>query len=128
MQEIFSQMVRVEKSGHGFEATVERIKNAAEKNGWKVTGILDLRESLGVNVCIIEICNAEYAGSALKKPETRWVGAMMPCRFAVAENPDGVYVYTMNMELFAKAVAGELSDVFRRIAEDDHNILSDALG
>ncbi|WP_297071448.1 DUF302 domain-containing protein [Thermococcus sp.] len=128
MQEFFSQMVEVERSGHGFEETVERIKEAAEKNGWKVTGVLDVRESLGINVCIVEICNSKYAGRALKKPETRWVAAMMPCRFAVAENPDGVYVYAMNMGLFAGAVEGELSEVFKGISEEDRKILSQALG
>ena len=108
MEEFMSQMVKVVKSKYPYEETVERLKAKTKELGWNVIGEHDLAEKVGVKLTIIEVCNKDFAKKALEKPEHRWISAFMPCHFSVVENPDGVYVYCMNMGLFAKMLPPSL--------------------
>ena len=47
----------------------------------------------------------------------------MPCHFSVVENPDGVYVYCMNMGIFAKTIPGELGEILSEVSEIDKEII-----
>ncbi len=124
MENLMAQMVKVVKSSYPYEETVKRIKEKTKELGWSVIGEHDLAEKVGVKLTIIEVCNKEFAKRALEKPENRWISAFMPCHFSVVENPDGVYVYCMNMGAFSGMISGELGEVLKEVAEVDEVILS----
>ncbi len=123
MEEIMKQMVKGIKSRYGFEETVERLKKKTEELGWTVIGEYNFREKVGIQFAIIEVCNREFATKAISKPENRWISAMMPCKFSVIEMPDGIYVFGMNMGLFAGAVGGELGELLSEVARVDEEII-----
>ncbi|WP_297535763.1 DUF302 domain-containing protein [Thermococcus sp.] len=127
MEEIMTQMIKAVRSRYSYEETIERIKEKTKELGWNVIGEHDLTEKVGVKLTIIEVCNKDFAKKALEKPENRWISAFMPCHFAVVENPDGVYVYGMNMGLFAKMVPPELAEVLSGVSKVDEEILSSIL-
>ncbi|WP_457742721.1 DUF302 domain-containing protein [Thermococcus sp.] len=127
MEDIMTQMVKVVKSKYPYEETVERIKAKTKELGWNVIGEYDLTEKVGVKLTIIEVCNKDFAKKALEKPENRWISAFMPCHFSVVENPDGVYVYCMNMGLFAKMAPPELAEVLSAVSKVDEEIISSIL-
>ncbi|CAI1491931.1 MULTISPECIES: DUF302 domain-containing protein [Thermococcus] len=121
------QMINAGKSKYSYEETIGKIKAKVEEIGWSVVAEHDMEKKVGVRVYIIELCNKEFAKKALEKPENRWVSAFMPCRIAVAENPDGVYVYGMNMGVFAGMAPGELGELFKKVSEVDEVILNSVL-
>jgi len=127
MEGIMTRIVKVVKSRYPYGETVERVKARIGELGWSVVGEHDMEEKVGVRVYIIELCSGEFAKRALEKPENRWVSAFMPCRIAVAENPDGVYVYGMNMGAFAEVAPGELGKLFEKVSEVDDAVLSSVL-
>jgi len=123
MEELMSQMVRGVKSRYPYEETVERIKSKTRELGWSVIGEHDLAEKVGVKLTIIEVCNKEFAKRALEMPEDRWISAFMPCHFAVVENPDGVYVYGINMGLFGRFMPERLGRILMDVSKVDEEIL-----
>ena len=124
MEEMMRQIVRGVKSRYGFEETIERLKKKTEELGWSVIGEYDFGEKVGIDFAIIEVCNREFATKAISKPENRWISAMMPCKFSVIEMPDGIYVFGVNMRLFAEMVSGELGELLSEVAEIDEKIIS----
>ncbi|WP_456368275.1 DUF302 domain-containing protein [Thermococcus sp.] len=124
MEEMMRQIVRGVKSRYGFEETIERLKKKTEELGWSVIGEYDFREKVGIDFAILEVCNREFATKAISKPENRWISAMMPCKFSVIEMPDGIYVFGVNMRLFAEMVSGELGELLSEVAEIDEKIIS----
>jgi len=127
MEDMMKQMVKGVKSKHGFEETLGRIKKKVDELGWSVIGEHDFTEKLGIRFAIVEICNREFAKKALEKPENRWISAMMPCKFSIIEMPDGVYVFGMNMGLFAKMVPGELGELLSEVAKIDEELINSVL-
>jgi len=127
MEDLMKQMVKGVKSRYGFEETVEKLKKKTEEIGWSVIGEYDFREKVGLKFAIIEVCNREFATKAISKPENRWISAMMPCKFSVIEMPDGIYVFAMNMELFAKMAPGELGELLSEVAEVDEKLISSVI-
>ncbi len=124
MEEMMRQIVRGVKSRYGFEETIERLKKKTEELGWSVIGEYNFQEKVGIDFAIIEVCNREFATKAISKPENRWISAMMPCKFSVIEMPDGIYVFGVNMRLFAEMVSGELGELLSEVAEIDEKIIS----
>lgn len=127
MEGMMREMVKGIKSRYGFEETVERMKKKVEELGWTVVGEHDFTKKLGVKFAIIEVCNKNFATRAISKPENRWISAMMPCKFSIIEMPDGIYVFGMNMKLFAGMVSGELGELLSKVAEIDEEIVSSVL-
>ncbi|WP_297478740.1 DUF302 domain-containing protein [Thermococcus sp.] len=127
MEDLMKQMIKAVKSKYGFEETVEKLKKKTEELGWTVIGEYDFREKVGIPFAIIEVCNKEFATKAISKPENRWISAMMPCKFSIIEMPDGIYVFGMNMELFAKMIPGELGELLSEVSEIDEKIISAVL-
>ena len=123
MEEMIRQMVKGVKSKYGFEETIERLKKKTEEVGWTVIGEYDFREKVGIQFAIIEVCNRDFATKAISKPENRWISAMMPCKFSIIEMPDGIYVFGMNMGLFAEMVPGELGELLSEVARVDEEII-----
>jgi len=118
------EFIKCVESCYGFEETVEKLKSASEQRGWKVVNVIDLRENLGKEIAIVEICKKEFAEKVLSSENNYWVSAMMPCRFAVCKQSNGVYVYSMNMESFAQMIGGEVGKMLGAVAEDEKAILS----
>ena len=115
------EFVKGVESRYGFEETVERLKDASGRRGWRVVNTLDMSES---GVVIVEICKGELAKEVLKEEANCWVSAMMPCRLAVCKRSDGVFVYTMNMETFANMIGGKIGEILSGVAEEEREILS----
>ncbi|WP_457549059.1 DUF302 domain-containing protein [Archaeoglobus sp.] len=122
------EFVKSFESRYGFEETVERLKDACEKRGWKVANVLNMKENLGKDVVIVEICKKEFAERVLSDEKNYWISAMMPCRFAVCKQGNGVFVYGMNMEVFAQMIEGEVGKILQEVAEEEKAILSSLNG
>jgi len=127
MEEIMREMIKGIKSKYSFEETLERLKRKTEELGWTVIAQHDFSRKVGLHFAIIEICNRGFATKAVKKPENRWISAMMPCKFSIIEMPDGIHVFGMNMEVFAKIIHGELGELLAEVAEIDERVLSSVL-
>ncbi|NPA47251.1 MAG: DUF302 domain-containing protein [Thermococci archaeon] len=120
-------MVVTKRSRYGYEETIERIKKAAEEAGWSVVGEVDFEAKIGIKGYVVEICNGGFAKRALGKEENRWIAAFMPCRIAVVQNSDGVYVHSMNMAAFAEMIPGEIGDLLREVSKADDEITNAVL-
>ncbi len=127
MENMMRDVVKGARSRYGFEETLQRIKEKTEELGWTVIGEHDFRDNVGLKFTVLEVCNREFATKAVSKPENRWVSAMMPCKFSVIEMPDGIYVFGMNMGLFAGAVGRELGELLSEVARIDEKIVSSVL-
>ncbi|WP_240922839.1 DUF302 domain-containing protein [Thermococcus sp. Bubb.Bath] len=108
MEDMMKQMVRGVTSKYPFKETIERLKRKTEELNWTVVGEYNYIEKVGVKFAVLEVCNKDFATKAVSKPENRWISAMMPCKFSIIEMPDGIYVFGMNMGLFAQMISGEL--------------------
>lgn len=91
------------QSRFGFTETNEILSKTILENGWKITIIHDLQETMKKNgkevlpVKVIEICNPGLAFQILSKDELRDVSSMLPCRISVYEKSDGhTYIARMN--------------------------------
>ena len=110
-----AQEVMIEsQSKFGFTATVDSLSDVAVKNGWKVTMVHDLQETMKKNgkevmpVKVLEICNPGLAYQILSKDELRDASPMLPCRISVYEKSDGkTYVSRMNAPAFAGMIGGD---------------------
>ncbi len=86
--------------------------------------VLDLRENLGKEIVIVEICKAGFAERVLSDERNYWISAMMPCRFAICRQGKDVFVYGVNMETFAQMIGGEVRKILNEIAREEKEILS----
>jgi len=108
------EMMIESQSRYGFAATVDTISRTAISNGWKVTIVHDLQETMKKNgkdvlpVKVMEICNPVIAYQILSKDELRNVSPMLPCRISVYEKSNGkTYVSRMNAPAFAALIGGD---------------------
>jgi uncharacterized protein (DUF302 family) len=102
------------QSRFSFTETNEILSKTILENGWKITIIHDLQETMKKNgkevlpVKVIEICNPGLAFQILSKDELRDVSPMLPCRISVYEKSDGLtYISRMNAPAFAGMIDGE---------------------
>jgi uncharacterized protein (DUF302 family) len=110
-----SSSVMIENlSKFGFAETIDTLSNIAVLNGWKVTMVHDLQETMKKNslevlpVKVMEICNPGLAYQILSKDELRDVSPMLPCRISVYEKSDGkTYISRMNAPAFAGMIGGD---------------------
>jgi uncharacterized protein (DUF302 family) len=121
------------QSKYGFGATVDTLSKVAVNNGWKVTIVHDLQETMKKNgkevlpVKVMEICNPGLAYQILSKDDLRDVSPMLPCRISVYEKSDGkTYVSRMNAPAFAEMIGGEaaktITEAFRIVEEFIHAV------
>ena len=80
---------------------------------------------MGKDIVIVEICKEEFARKVLESEEMYWISAMMPCRFGICRQKNGVFVYEVNMETFAQMIGGEVKEVLSKVAEDEIEILKE---
>ncbi len=114
-----------------FAATVDSLSKAAIKNGWKVTIIHDMQETMKKNgkevlpVKVMEICNPGLAYQILSKDDLRDVSAMLPCRISVYEKSDGkTYVSRMNAPAFAGMIGGDASRTIVQAFSESEGFIS----
>jgi len=102
------------QSRFGFNETIDKLSKTLVENGWKITIIHDLQETMKKNskqvmpVKVIEVCNPGLAFQILLKDELRHASPMLPCRISVYEKSDGLtYVARMNAPAFAVMIGGD---------------------
>jgi uncharacterized protein (DUF302 family) len=127
-----SMILKERPSKYDLEKTVEKITEAAQKEGWVVSGVLKIDKSIKKHggkevrpVRIINICQPHYASQILQKDKDRIVSVMMPCTISVYEQSDGnVYVATTNSRLLGKLFGGTVSKIMgRNIAAEQKKII-----
>ena len=102
-------------SRHDFATTLGNLKKQLEADGWNLVGEINLGARLAKKnvaipggLVILELTSGKNAVPLLKKDETRYVAALMPCSISVYGMSDGrVMVSRMN----AGAMAGMLEPV-----------------
>lgn len=103
----------------GLEQTVNRIKAAAEKEGWVVKSVMALDESVRKNgggvvlpVRVINVCHGKHAGRILAQDEARKVSVMMPCRLSVYTKQNGkTYISSFNAGVVGRLFPAVVADV-----------------
>jgi uncharacterized protein (DUF302 family) len=112
-------MLEEHRSPYGLDDTVKRLEAAAKADGWVVSSIQKLDESVKKHggpkvapVRLVNLCQAQHAGKILSEDDARFVSVMMPCTIAVYEKSDGsVWVASMNPGLMGKVFGGVISEV-----------------
>lgn len=114
-----SMMIRTQVSPSGLDETVELLNKRAVEQGWVVSGISRIDESVKKHgggevprVRLINFCQPAYAARILNDPEARHVSVFMPCTISVYEGDDGkAYVSSMNAGLLGKMMGGTIAEV-----------------
>lgn len=126
-------MIQVQESPADLETTVQAICDKAEQQGWVISGISKIDESVAKHgggdvppVRLINFCQPNYAGEILRDPEARHVSVFMPCTISIYEGDDGeVYVSSMNAGLLGKMMGGTIAEVMGgSVAQDQAEVLS----
>lgn len=126
-------MIRIQTSPLGLEETVDKLKEAAENQGWVISGVSKIDESVAKHgggevprVRLINFCQASYAGAILRDPDARHVSVFMPCTISVYEGDDGrVHVSSMNAGLLGGMMGGTIAEVMGgSVAADQEKVLS----
>lgn len=112
-------MLAERPSAVGLDATVERLTKAAKAEGWVVSSIQKLDESIKKHggpqvrpVRLVNLCHPQHAAKILSEDGARIVSVMMPCTIAVYEKSDGsVWAANMNAELLGGMFGGVVSEV-----------------
>lgn len=103
----------------GLDATVERLTKAAEAQGWVVSSIQKLDQSIVKHggpkvrpVRLVNLCHPQHAAKILDEDGARIVSVMMPCTIAVYEKSDGtVWAANMNAKLLGAMFGGVVAEV-----------------
>ncbi len=125
-------MLRIRRSRLPVDETVARICKEAQKEGWSVPKIYDMKESLAKGghpideeIRIISLCKPVYARQVLGRDEYRKMAAIMPCRIGVYRAGDGaVYVAQMNTGLMGRMFGRFIGAVMGRVSEEEHRFLA----
>jgi uncharacterized protein (DUF302 family) len=128
-----SLMLQERISPLGLDETVARIEAKAKQDGWVVSGVRKLDESVRkhgggevIPVRLVEMCQATHAARIINDESARKVSVLMPCSVAVYEDEDGVvHVVSMNSALMGRMFGGVVSDVMAgHVAPEQSRILS----
>lgn len=118
----------------GLEETINHIKTQAEKEGWKIPIIHDLKKSVSgagfdvLPVKVIEICNPKFAGKVLENDETRFLSPMMPIRISVYEDTKGnVIISRINSELLGKMLGDMVDDSIMEACSRSESLFADII-
>jgi uncharacterized protein (DUF302 family) len=127
--QMMAAMFEVRTSRLGFDETVDAIKAAAEKRGWKVGQVYDVQAAMhnaGIKEAgrmkVISTCPVDANERLAKASQGK--APPLPCRYTVFDGKDGkVKVVKFNTELFAKNMPGETGKVLADIAEQEEALL-----
>ncbi|EKD32083.1 MAG: hypothetical protein ACD_77C00179G0014 [uncultured bacterium] len=118
------------ESIYGFNDTVEKLSESIVSNGWKVTHVHDLHETLKKNnfdvlpVKVLEVCRPDYSVKLLRNDSERIYSSLMPCRLSVYETSDGkTKISRMNSGVLAAQIGGIVEEVMSVAFSDMENIL-----
>lgn len=115
------------------DAAAEKLSAAATANGWVVSSIMKLDESIAKHggkpvppVRLVKLCQPHHASAILSDPASRRVSVLMPCTIALYEGPDGkTRAATMNAGLMGRLFGGVISEVMSgSVAAEQEKILS----
>ncbi len=122
------------KSLYSFEDTIEKLSRGIEENGWKLTAINDLQQTLRnfgkevLAVKVFSLCHPKHSARILELDEERIVSSLMPCRISIYEKSDGnVYISRMNTGSLAKSIGGIIEMVMVDSTKDVEEILKKLL-
>ena len=123
MGKMKSEMFVIRESGHGFEATVERIKKAVGTlEGWILVESYDNQEryratgDIGRQVVIVA-CKPQVAVRMLGPDENKQMAGMIPLKIVVSRRGDGkTQVSWMNVEMMSQMFDGELREALQKAA------------
>jgi uncharacterized protein (DUF302 family) len=128
-----NSLITEDRINVSFDEAVEKISTTAEKLGWKVPAVHDLKKSLsnsGMDVLpvkVIEICNPQFSGRILSQSDERLLSALMPCRISVYEKEDGnIYISRLNtssLSGFSESATEAMTEALNEIEQ----ILSDMI-
>ena len=102
-----TEMAYVRRSRASFADTVQAVQVAAEKQGWTVLTVHDLKQRFlnkgfdwSSGLSIVETCNSKYATEMVAASPR--LALFMPCRIVVREDRDGVEISVMNVSYVAE--------------------------
>jgi uncharacterized protein (DUF302 family) len=107
----------VSESRHGFTDTLQRIKAAAKRSGWKLPNQFDLQASMKKmghkipKVTVLSVCKPDLAVKILGNDRHRHLSAMMPCRLSLYEREGKTYLSRLNVG----ALAGQLDPAAAKV-------------
>jgi len=112
-------MLKEYQSPFGVEETVEKIKQNAIAEGWVVSGVTPLNESVKKHgggdlppVRLVNLCEAHHAFEILNEDANKVISVMMPCTISVYQKADGkTYIGTMNAAVMGKVFGGTVAKV-----------------
>jgi uncharacterized protein (DUF302 family) len=131
-----ARMIRETPSPYGVEETVQRLQQAATRQGWSLSGVRAINKQIAAHgqadvgpVHLVEMCQPAYAAALLDDDPQKRFAVLMPCTIAVYEKSDrNVYVATLEAGLLGRLFPGEVSEVFGgSVARDQSSILEAAL-
>ncbi len=126
-------MLSERKSPFSLEKTVSTIEKAAIDQGWVVSSIAELDQSVKKHggpdvrpVRLINLCQSQHSGKILLDDTARFVSVLMPCTISVYEkSDDSVWVGSMNPGLMGRVFGGVISEVMAGpVAKQQAKILS----
>ena len=123
-----SLLISEVQSPLGFEETLEFIEDQAKSIGWKVPkkwkanfqkNFMKIADKDIGPMKLLKMCEPHIAADLLEKDMNKFLSVMMPCTFSVYQKSDGkTYVAMMNLELFAKAMGGDVVPAMERAWPD----------
>jgi uncharacterized protein (DUF302 family) len=126
-------MLKEYQSPVGVEETVEKIKQNAVAEGWVVSSVTPLNESVKKHgggdlppIRLINLCEAHHAFNILNEDRNKIVSVMMPCTISVYQKTDGkTYVGTMNAAVLGQMFGGTVAKVMgREVAEQQQKFIA----
>lgn len=118
------------ESKYSFTETVEKLTVEIENQGWKLSAVHDLQETLskfGTDVLAIKVfalCHPKHSSKILTRDDERIVSSLMPCRISVYEKSNGkTYISRVNTGLLAKSIGGIIEEVMLASTSDVEDIL-----
>ncbi len=114
-----SLMLKEYSSPFGVEETVEKISQNALAEGWVVSSVTPLNNSVKKHgggdlppVRLINLCQPHHAFNILTEDNSKIVSVMMPCTISVYQKDDGkTYIGTMNAGLLGSMFGGTVAEV-----------------
>ncbi|HKK42187.1 MAG TPA: DUF302 domain-containing protein [Bacteroidales bacterium] len=129
------KVVLEKKSRFDFDKTVELLVAEAEKSGWTIPAVHDLRQSLAKSgkmvrsVKVIEMCKPEYSGQMLELNDERIISVMMPCRISVYEKDDGLaYIGLMNTSHITSGLPAVIARVMKQASGETLDMVTKIAG
>ncbi|MFA7361330.1 MAG: DUF302 domain-containing protein [Candidatus Kapaibacterium sp.] len=113
-----NEMFIESESRFDFNETVKILTETITNNGWKISVVHDLQESMKkankevLPIKVFEVCNPKHSYRLLSQDDKKIYSSLMPCRFSVYEKSDGkVYLSRMNTSMLSKQIGGLVEEV-----------------